>query len=346
MADEPIDSTEPELRTMRLSVAKFWDRYTESALLTLERDPPTGYTGTCRVDENDTPVMFLGEEKQFSIKRKDLLKFNYSDELMFSLGVYQELAEALTAVISLPRMAEETIPNRDQLNLVMRLLEQTPPPPKTPYSSRRQQVLSALEDSKIPMDRAAAMMEDLKPGAEAHEAYRLTGMVAMLCAEREILLKTYAFCFTDPEITKQIMAVIDNEEFEDAITVQTAIWALGRHNDKTSVDYLIRLLAKDDFDYHVIVVQEALQFLCSGRELIPKTDEKERSYWKDHQGRLPANPSGWAWHDAESVFWEKRLRCATEWTVKQQHGDRLETLKKDEVPPVRLTAGGPEELEA
>ena len=60
---------------------------------------------------------------------------------MFSLGVYQELAEALTNLISLPRMEEETIPNRDQLTLVMRLLERTPPPAKTPYSSLRQQVL-------------------------------------------------------------------------------------------------------------------------------------------------------------------------------------------------------------
>ena len=68
MAEEVIDPTEPEIRAMRLSVANFWDRYTESALLTLERDPPTGYTGTCRVDENDTAVMCLGEEKRFLLR--------------------------------------------------------------------------------------------------------------------------------------------------------------------------------------------------------------------------------------------------------------------------------------
>lgn len=334
---------ETELRNMPLAVPDFWDLYAESDFLTLQRDPSSGVTGTCYVDKNNAPAMLIGEEKQFSVKREDLLRFHYRDEPMFSLGVHAELADALTAIISMPLMEKESIPGRDQLGLVLWLLEQTAPAEEAPYADLRQRVLSSLKDSKIPIDKAAALMKELTPGEKEYELYDATGMVGILNAEREILLKAYAFCVTDPEISKQIRAVIANHEHEDAITVQTAIWALGRHNDKDSIDSLIGLFGKEDFEYHRITIQEALQFLYSGRELIPTTGESERKYWRDHKQRLPDSPAAWAEHDAQSVFWEKRLRAAARWRAESETV-RLEKLKSDEVLPVRLAAGGPERL--
>ncbi len=338
------DSSSNELDSVSPSVAEFWDLYAGSDLVTLGRNRVVGYTGSYYVDEDDRPAAMIGEEKRFALSRKELLEFNYADEPLFDLGIYDELAAAISAIIHMPMMQDETTPFRDQLELVPRLLEQPVPGPETPYGTLRRQALMALENARISIEKSAALMEELMPGEEEYKAYQDAGMVSLLHAEREILLKAYAFCTTETQITKQITAVIDNHKYEDAITVQTAIWALGRHNDKAAIEYLLKLFRGSEFDFHRIVVQEALQFLFTGRELIPLTGDNEWRYWNDQAQRLPSTPAAWTAHDAESVFWEKRLRAAIYWKTAGEES-RLEPLKEDEVLQVRLAAGGPERLD-
>ncbi len=338
------DATTPGPPMGRLGLDEFWDNYADQELLTFKRDPTSGYSGTCLSDGAESSPL-SDEGHKFSFERGELLRYGYRTNRMFDLGIYDDLAEALAILVAMPLMETESIPNRDQLELVFRLLDQTPPEWDTAYSALHGQALAALENGKITLEKAAALMDRLKPGDEDYKSYEGTGMVALLSAEREILLKAYAFCTSDPQITKQITAVIDNHEHEDVITVQTAIWALGRHNDNAAIDSLVGLLRRDAFGFHRITIQDALQFLCSGRELVPTADENEWKYWSEYKQRLPNNPAAWATYDAESVFWEKRLRVAREWKAAGQES-RLERLKMDEVLPVRLAAGGPEKLTA
>ena len=338
------DSAANELDSVSPSVTQFWDLYADNDLVTLSRDRVVGYTGTYYVDEDDHPAALIGEEKRFELSRKELLKFAYADEPMFELNVFDELAKALSALIRMPMMQDDTAPFRDQLGLVLRLREQPEPGPETSYGALRKQALMGLERGRITFEKAAAMMEELMPGKEEYEAYEDAGMVSLLHAEREILLKAYAFCATQSRITEQIKAVIDNHKYEDVITVQTAIWALGRHNDKAAIEFLLKLLRGREFDFHQIVVQEALQFIYSGRELIPLTGENELQYWTERARTLPSTAAAWAAHDAESVFWEKRLRAVKYWKSAGEDS-RIEPLKEDEVLPVRLAAGGPERLD-
>ncbi len=341
MADPPPT----ELKTVRLSVADFWDLYAEADLLTLKRDPDRGYTGTYYVDENGEPAVFLGEEKQFTLTRDELLKYRYKDEPLFELGVCDDLAAALAMLVAMPIMRNDTAPNRAQLGLVLELLDQDEPGADVAYRAVWQQTSAALEDGDISLEDAAELMEDLLPDQEDYDAYEATGAVTMLNAEREILLKAYAFCPTDSAITEQITAVINNHEREDVITVQTAIWALGRHNDKAALDTLYNLLGNEELDFHSLTIQDALQYLASGRELVPTTGEDERGYWSKQRRQLPKDPAAWAAHDAGSIFWEKRLRVASGWKASGEE-TRLDRLKKDEILPVRLAAGGPGKFEA
>ncbi len=335
-----------ELKTVRLSVADFWELYAEADMLTLKREPDHGYTGTFYVDADDEPAVFLGEEKEFKLTRDELLEYPYHDEPLFQLGVCDNLADALAMLVAMPAMQADTAPNRAQLGLVLELLDQdlAMPASEVPYRALWQQTSAALEDGEISLEDAAEFMEDLKPDQIDYRAYDETGSVGFLNAEREILLKAYAFCPTNPAITEQITAVIDNHEREDVITVQTAIWALGRHNDKAALDYLYNILGKEELDFHSLTIQDALQYLASGQALIPTTGDDERGHWSKQRRQLPKDPAAWAAHDANSVFWEKRLRVATEWKAGGEEA-RLDRLKKDEILPVRLAAGGPEKLE-
>ena len=336
MADFP--TTEPPMGSLRLD--EFWEYYADQELLKFKRDPATSaYSGVC----SGTGAM-AGEEFSFAFDRAALLHYNYRANRIFELGIHDELSEALAMLVAMPLMREESIPNRDQLELIFRLLDLTPPEWDVEYSAMHAQALAGLGKKKISRDKAVTLMEELRPDGDDYEAYAGTGMVALLHAEREILLKAYAFCTTDPQITNQITAVIGNHEREDAMTVQAAIWALGRHNDKAAIATLHGLLGQDAFAYHRVTIQEALQYLCSGHGLIPLAEENEWKYWSDRQRNLPSTPAAWIERDAESVFWEKRLRVALQWRAEGAE-DRLARCKNDEVRPVRLAAGGPELLE-
>ncbi len=227
-----------------------------------------------------------------------------------------------------------------------------PDPPGYPFS--HDILLAALPEAEIPLDAALRRLRDLQPTPADYQRYEASGQVATLHAEREVLLKAFALLSTDRRAAEALRAVIENEACEDAITVRIAIWALGRQNEKNAIDYLMSLLPRPQYRIYRDEIEEALTFLCSGVELLPAADADELEHWTAIHAGLPKDQAAWWEHDAESVFWEKRLRCALTLDagtgaarapgVDTGRGERRarlsEHLWNDEVPNVRLAAGG------
>jgi anti-sigma regulatory factor (Ser/Thr protein kinase) len=153
-------------------------------------------------------------------------------------------------------------------------------------------------------------------------------------------LKCFGISFTDAEACRELEAVINNRAHEYVGTVDLAVWALGRQNHKGLIAYLASLLGDPAFERSVHVIERALQFLCSGEQLVPLSSTTPSiTYWLEVWKGMPTTAEDWAAHDAKSALWEKRLRCATEWTAFGLYSRHLEYLQLDEVVQVRLAAG-------
>ncbi len=220
------------------------------------------------------------------------------------------------------------------------LLAGTGMPDTVRYDILREILRAALSEAEIPLDAAIVLLQELSPTAADHEAYTSTGRISALHAERELLLKALALLTTDVRAVSALQAVIDNEVREDAFTVKIAIWALGRQNGKGAIARLIPLLDQPQYQFYLAEIEEALSFLCSGAELIPPAEADEREHWTTVSKSLPASAEAWWRHDAESVFWEKRLRCAQTLDQHPEASDLAARLQIDEVPLVRIAAGG------
>lgn len=401
------DQTAAGLPLAHISVRGFWERLSSGLVTRLRRDPDRGYDGVVLWGESLFP-----EDRRLELTRQELLDYEYSEDLGFSLGVSDRLVQGLAWVVGAPPMADETIPNWDQLALARRLLRGTPAPwpvesrsaaeralwrlaerkikppeaileicawspathtntaplchalvpavaqgrlgrfdalglltgpaigERVTYDVVREMLLSALPDSEIPLEAALLLLRELHPTARDYELYSSTGRISALHAERDLVLKAFALVTTDSRVAAALQAVIDNEAREDALTVKIAIWALGRHNDKSGIDHLIPLLDRPSYRIYLGEVEEALSFLCSGSELVPPAEADEMEHWKEVRRNLPRDSEAWWRHDAESVFWEKRLRCAQTLGRHPEVRDLAERLKADEVPNVRAAAGG------
>lgn len=230
-----------------------------------------------------------------------------------------------------------------------------PLPPDPPgYLFSREVLLDTLPEAEIPLDAGLRRLRELQPAAAEYHRYEGSGRVAELHAERELLLKALALLATDTRAAEALRSVIENEACEDAITVKIAIWALGRQNAKSTVDYLISLLPRPQYRIYLDEIEEALTFLCSGAELVPAADADEVEHWTAIQAGLPKDQAAWWERDAESVFWEKRLRSALTLDAgtgatrapgvdsgsSERRARLAERLRNDEVPNVRLAAGG------
>lgn len=242
-----------------------------------------------------------------------------------------------------------------------------PDPPGFAFS--RHVLLAALPEAEIPLGAVLGRLRALQPTPADYQRYEASGQVAALHAERELLLKACALLSTDDRVAAALRGVVDNEACEDAFTVKIAIWALGRHNEKSAVDYLVSLLSRPPYRIYLDEIEEALAFLCSGDRLEPAAeaagadeaaeedeadDAIETERWSAIRAALPADPAAWWERDAASVFWEKRLRAAltlgAEGVVAGGPGSddggsarrtRLAArLREDEVPNVRVAAGG------
>lgn len=331
-----------EFKDAQFDSSQFWDRYFAGRLPSMKRILETGYSGLFLDFPKPGGSFAIGTEVKFSITRKDLLKHNYTNDIRFSIGVYAELNAAMIAVISAPMMETETIPNVLQLKYVFDLLGQPKPADDLKYPALRQLTLKRLESKNISVNSVGRSLDLLKPGEQEYNIYKMSGAVSELHAERELVLKCYGVLFSNENAVKQLQAVIDNQEFEDVQTVQIALWALGRQNDKRCLQYLLKLLTLDEFEFYYMDVQRAMQLICSASELLPLVDEKVSDHWKEVVAKLPqaSDLDAWADRDAKSIFWEKRLRCSTEWKSFKKHVSLLAQLARDEVLPVRLAAGG------
>jgi hypothetical protein len=219
------------------------------------------------------------------------------------------------------------------------LLADSQVPERAGYDTLREILLAALGEAEIPLELAILLLQDLRPTAVEYDRYAATGQTAELHVEREVLLKAFALLTTDPRAVEALHAVIGNEAFEDLFTVKIAIWALGRHNGKIGIAYLVALFDQPEFRLYLTEIEEALSFLCSGAELIPPAEGDPGEHWSEVRDSLPRDPESWWRHDSESVFWEKRLRCALELDRHPDAEEAAARLRMDEVPLVRLAAG-------
>ena len=243
------------------------------------------------------------------------------------------------------------------------------PHPEVDYGELGTIVLDALEEGEVTREKACAFMDALKPNASDYAEMEENGDVAAVHGERAIVLKAFGVSPTDDEINKCLLDVIENHENEDVMTVMTAVWAVGRHNHKAAIAPLIGMLDNAAMPRYADPIENALQFLCSGAELIPLTafgfeemgytDEEfeemdkagdafnfRHKYWGDQRPKLPADEEAWNSSNATSVFWEKRLRFVLSGVTAGVSPSVVQALETDEVPVVRIAGGGPEELPA
>jgi hypothetical protein len=86
---------------------------------------------------------------------------------------------------------------------------------------------------------------------------------------------------------------------------------------------------------------EELEELDQSEDQEPKI---EHEYWSEKEKTLPVRPADWLKQDAESVFWQKRLRCALPGKDSRIPPHLLNALRNDEVMTVRISSGGPESV--
>lgn len=229
-------------------------------------------------------------------------------------------------------------------------------------------LIETVSHCELSVERACRFLEEMLPTKANYMEMLDSGKISLVHAERDILLKALSMCQTDERITTQLMKILDNHENEDLFTVTETISALGIHNDKSSIPPLVEYLDRDDITNYQDNIEDVLQLLCSGPELIPKaifgmdlskyTDEEledldnnegqepkiEHEYWLKKAGTLSGTPADWLRQDSASVFWQKRLRCALLGKDSKVPPQMLSKLQNDEVMTVRVAAGGPETI--
>lgn len=328
------------------SATQFWDQYFSGRALAMTRDLDKGCTWSTTSFPSEPGKAPFDFEVKHTVQRRHLLKYDYDADVRFSLGIYPRLPLAMVAVISAPLMQKETIPNQDQLRYVFELLGQPVPAGTQDYAALRQLAIRRLQARELSIESAGRSLTHLKPGAREYREYKATGQISALHAQREIVLKSFGILVTNPKVSELLKAVIDNQQNEDVQSVKIALWAMGRQNDKHSLQYLLQLLTVKDYAFFRVDIERAVQFICSGRDLISLSDDEPFDYWRKQREKLPQADAqdAWADHDARSIFWEKRLRCAVEWKAKSKNLTLVARLAVDEVLPVRAAAGGPQKL--
>jgi len=434
------------------SAERFWSAYGERNFVSLKRQPNGNCDGVM-LDFGEDGEAFFGEQVSFSITQQELMDYPYKKDDRFAPCVFEALESALLAVLRDPGLAEPTEPNRNRLQLVIRLIRD-PSTDETSYSVMVQTrdfvkqyadgklkkdalirklrnlekgrdenferlchcvlevldlgalsadeaasllcsniplsdnqhvlvwhvVLETISGCRLSVEKACLFLETLLPTEADYAELVESGWISSVKTERDVLVKALSMCPTDKRIANQCMKILDNHENEDFFMIFEAISALGLHNEKACIPFLIKCLARDDMVRYRDGIEEALQMLCSGATLIPKaiwgidlseymeeapedeaseeellpkevleilgTQEEqslkiEYEYWQKQGKTLPDTPDAWSGHDAGSVFWEKRLRCAL--AAKEAMGSAFtSSFQSDEVLTVRTAAGGSE----
>ena len=301
---------------------------TTGQFVSLQRNLETGYKGSFY----DGALL-----RDFELSREELLAYSYENDRRFQILIYEELSEALTATIAAPTFDQPSRPNINELLLVHELLKNSINQTDETWSQYRELRNSALEDlscKKIAVSDAIQCIEELKPKQDDWERYRRTGSLSCLNNSRNILFKAFGIVDVDiDEVSKSLMDVVENRAFEDFDTVGIAIWALGRQNQKRTVIDLANLVPELDSKLQRLV-DLALQFICSGRELVqlPHKPVDRVDFWAGLEVPSDTDAGAWLRLDAESVFWEKRLRAIKNaiWM-----SDLWQQLATDEVETIR-----------
>jgi hypothetical protein len=242
------------------------------------------------------------------------------------------------------------------------LSEATPSTEIVLWDDLRRLVLETLDESHLEPSTVCRFLRHIRPTAEDYELMRASGKISAVRTERDVLLQALGRHTLSGVALQEISSILGNHENEDLFLLADAIRALGRSNDKQAIRVLLECLDRGDMERYWGDIEEALQRICSGSELIPNLafgfdvdslsesdlaameglDETEvrleRDYWKKIVAELPTSAAEWIEHDARSVFWEKRLRCALNTSTPEKI---LRELCNDEVPAVRHAAGSP-----
>lgn len=313
----------------QISPTQFWDAYYAGSLSKLERDPSTRLLRGIVADRSQSTV--LPDFVEFELHADILAQYDYSD-FRFTLPVQSDIAHALITVLDSPAMREDTIPNRAQLELVSTLCDCSKQTPGD-YWQRQYGLKNTLEQRCLTTSQAIEALTAGVPDDAAYARYKSTHDSASLGTDRQVLVKALALLPTDPEISAALLRVFQNV-YEHLGTLTSAIWALGRHNDKSTIAPLVDAIGKAPYRMCMPAIERALQALCSGRTLFSLAHFQQ--YWPEVSAALPTDGAQWSLWDAGSVIWEKRLRRALEW--KAEWSPLLGVLRDDEVEQVRRHA--------
>jgi hypothetical protein len=414
----------------------FWDTYFSGGFVSLNRSPDGDFQGM-RINAEDTEEFGLFPEiEPFQISRVDLDAFDYSLDERFGAAGFPTLAAALKHVLADGALAEETIPNRDRISLILRLLRD-PEPAFTgrmelplheilrqfverrltaretiarlhtradesdgdfdlfcgmilerlaaeslsteqaadwmqgdgrsgivPLAGRIGMISEILSKSTVTIGKACGFLKSLLPDEKDYARMKQGGLLSAVRTERDLLIQALALCPADSSISRQMIHIIDNHQNEDLFLIMEAIKALGANNEKSCFEFLIDCLNRGELSRYWDEIETSLQWLGSGSELIPKSvfgidyskmepseiralDEKqehelrmERDYWIKVSSSFPQSREDWLARDAGSVFWQKRFKCAMNAPAEDDSMSPLAKLRRDEVPAVRIAAGG------
>lgn len=238
-------------------------------------------------------------------------------------------------------------------------------PPQMSVAELTRLAAEALASIPIPVKKAVRIVEQLLPSEEDYQRFLECGLTSVVHTERDLLLRAFALCDSDPAVNTMAMKIIENHKNEDMFLVFEAIKMIGACNAKDAIRFLVDCLNQNQMARYWDAIENALQKICSGSELIPvslfgidfinmdpaelqamegKAEIElnlEYGYWKKKLSSLPDSRESWFAHDAQSVFWEKRLRCAAMKNAPWIPSEHLEKLREDEVLPVMLEAASP-----
>ena len=325
---------------------EFWHGYHDGRILSLTRSTDE-YRGVLirrllipsHASTDPGKLLAAHDLVDFAIPVHDIRMYDFGRDVHFSVGVYHRFADALAAIIDARLMAHATLPNWDQLRLAWQLLGLGKAPEGLEYKEFRASVVRELRAREVDPSAAITTLDKLSPCDDEYSKFRCDGDLDHLHTERQLILKALALSFGGGEFHDALWRVIANRSAEYDDTVGIAVWALGRLNHKAAIPRLVDLLDARLSGRLATAVERALQVLCSGSDLIPLAPDAEPSaYWREQTTCLPTTDEAWAERDALGARWEKRLRCAVEWSTLGRYTRLLDLLRTDEVAPVSTAA--------
>jgi hypothetical protein len=313
-----------------ISAGQFWNLYYSGRIVRMRRRAETGVAG---VYDHYDEGMILPEERRFACSHEALAAYDYAD-WRFSAPITESVSRSLTKVLESPVMARETAVHWQQLEFVAKVCGEARFRRDQDYDTSRQFLVDSLSGTEVRMEEVEQQFLRRTPSQATADLYERLGDTRFLGLDRQLPLKAFGFLAPRNSVFKLMVGVMENP-FEDLDTHRIALWGLGRHNHKGAIGLLVNLLNSSSSSNLSVPIEGALQYLCSGEELIPLQYENEAEYWNPIAARLPATTEAWLDRDSASVFWGKRLRAAMDPAVNEV---TLRMLQADEVPAVRQAA--------